>query len=244
MKTWNEFNETVNELLLVDGLRKGRGVERYRDRMIVAGARDLQRHIPQYRTIPETVSFESSDLDLHGEEKCNVGSFDYVGTRILDCIVRQLPTETKDVSTYFRLKYYPAKAKWAILDGGHSSRSSTYPGKICFDEGQFFTGPILKSGETLNILFSQEFAYKPMFQCSETELNQKTPFGDDAAMAVHYFVKYHFHKDVNDDQAQAQGNYQNYQRERRSLAVNERELVATADPELSFSSNGFVIGNG
>ena len=243
MKTWQDFNETVNELLLVDGLRKGRGVERYRDRMIVAGARDLQRHVPQYRTLPETIAFESSDLDIHGEGKCNVGSFDYLGARILDCIVRQMP-EDGGVSRYFRVRYYPAKARWAILDGGHSPRSNVYPGKICFDSGQFFTGPVLKDNETLNILFSQEYVYKPLFQCTQGDLDRKTPFGDDAALAVHYFVKYHFHKDVNDDQTQAKGNYENYQRERRSLAVNEGELTPTSDPELYFSSNGFVIGNG
>jgi hypothetical protein len=35
MKTWQEFNDTVNDLLLVDGLRRGRGIERFKDRMIV-----------------------------------------------------------------------------------------------------------------------------------------------------------------------------------------------------------------
>ena len=47
MKTWAQFNEAVSDLLLVDGLRKGRGVERFRDRMILAGVRDL----PMFLTI-------------------------------------------------------------------------------------------------------------------------------------------------------------------------------------------------
>jgi hypothetical protein len=47
MKTWQEFNDTVNDLLLVDGLRRGRGIERFKDRMIVAGVRDLQSYIPE-----------------------------------------------------------------------------------------------------------------------------------------------------------------------------------------------------
>ena len=91
MKTWQEFNDTVNDLLLVDGLRKGRGVEKFRDRMIVAGVRDLMAYIPELRTTPAEESFSKSELELHGEKQCMIGQFDVESARILDVIVRQLP---------------------------------------------------------------------------------------------------------------------------------------------------------
>ena len=82
MKTWQEFNETVNDFLLVDGLRKGRGVEKYRDRMIVAGVRDLQAYIPEFRTTPVETSFTKSDLEEHGEKQAHIGQFDVESARI------------------------------------------------------------------------------------------------------------------------------------------------------------------
>ena len=47
--TWEEFNEVVRTYLLVDSERKGRGVQNYVDRMIVASVIDLQRYVPALR---------------------------------------------------------------------------------------------------------------------------------------------------------------------------------------------------
>mgnify|MGYP006109000671 CR=1 FL=1 len=50
--TWQEFNEVVRTYLLVDSERKGKGVQEYIDRMIVASVIDLQRYVPKYTTDP------------------------------------------------------------------------------------------------------------------------------------------------------------------------------------------------
>lgn len=244
MKTWIEFNETVNDLLLIDGLRKGRGVEKFRDRMIVAGVRDLQSYIPELRTTPTEVSFTKSDLTEHGEKQCQVGEFNVEASRIMDVVVRQLPTGDETVSKYYRLNIYPAYKRHSIFDGGHTTRSINFPGKITFDRGQFYTAPILEDNETLGILYNQEYAFKPMFECTPDQKAYKTKLSDDAALAVHYFVKYHFEKDVNDDTNQAQTNLQNYQRERRKIAVNRPEILTTNNPTESLGEGGFTIGNG
>lgn len=244
MKTWQEFNDTVNDFLLVDGLRKGRGVEKFRDRMIVAGVRDLQAYIPEFRTTPTETSFTKSDLEEHGEKQAHIGQFDVESARILDVVVRVLPTGSETISKYYRPNIYPAHKRHTFFDGGHSKRSANYPGKIAFDRGQFYTAPLLEDNETLSILYNQEYVFKPMFEATAEEKAYKTNFGDDAALAVHYFVKYHFMKDVNDDQGQAQTNLQNYQRERRKLAVNKPEVLSTNNPVESLGEGGFVIGDG
>lgn len=243
MKTWQEFNDTVNDLLLVDGLRKGRGVEKFRDRMIVAGVRDLMAYIPELRTTPMEESFSKDELELHGEKQCMIGQFDVESARILDVIVRQLPEDDGDVSKYYRLHIYPAYKRHTIFDGGHSKRSANYPGKITFDRGQFYTAPVLEDNETLSILYNQEYVYKPLFEATAEQKAYKTNLGDDAALAVHYFVKYHFMKDVNDDASQAQTNLQNYQRERRKIAVNKPEVLSTQNPVESLDQGGgFLLG--
>jgi hypothetical protein len=183
MKTWQEFNDTVNDLLLVDGLRKGRGVEKFRDRMVVAGVRDLMAYIPELRTTPMEESFSKDELELHGEKQCMI------------------------------------------------------------DRGQFYTAPVLGDNETLSILYNQEYVYKPLFEATAEQKSYKTNLGDDAALAVHYFVKYHFMKDVNDDASQAQTNLQNYQRERRKIAVNKPEVLSTQNPVESLDQGGgFLLG--
>lgn len=286
MKTWQEFNDTVNDLLLVDGLRKGRGVEKFRDRMIVAGVRDLMAYIPELRTTPTEETFTKGDelpegysyvptpgysyaaemppnggvwaygpdgsrieiggrgkLELHGENQCMVGQFDVESARVLDVIVRQLPEDDGDISKYYRLHIYPAYKRHTIFDGGHSKRSASYPGKISFDRGQFYTAPVLEDNEILSILYNQEYVYKPLFEATTEQKAYKTNLGDDAALAVHYFVKYHFMKDVNDDASQAQTNLQNYQRERRKIAVNKPEVLSTQNPVESLDQGGgFLLG--
>lgn len=244
MKNWEQFNEIVNDLLLIDGLRKGRGVEKFRDRMIVAGVRDLQAYIPELRTTPVEASFTNTDLTTHGEKECSIGSFDLEASRILDVIVRVLPEAPEVISKYYRLNIYPAHKRHSLFDGGATTRSGNYPGKIIFDRGQFYTAPNLLDNETLNILYNQEYTFKPMFECTPDQKSYKTNLGDDAALAVHYYVKYHFMKDVNDDEKQAQTNLQNYQRERRKIAVNKPEILSTNNPTESLGSEGFVIGNG
>lgn len=66
--TWGEFKEALRTYLLVDSERKGRGVQKYIDRLSRAALIDLQRYVPQlktasvttYRTSPATVSDWSS----------------------------------------------------------------------------------------------------------------------------------------------------------------------------------------
>lgn len=244
MKTWQEFNDTVNDLLLVDGLRRGRGIERFKDRMIVAGVRDLQSYIPELRTTPKEQTFITSDLEDHAEGKCQIGNFNIDASRVLDVVIRAMPTQEDDVSQYYRPNVYPAYKRYNIFDGGHAARSPQYPGKITFDRGQFYVAPKLLENETLNILYNQEYVYKPLFDCQPEEKAVITPLGDDAALAVHYFVKYHFMKDVNDDTAQAKSNFDNYARERRRIHVNKPELLTNVQPTDVLGSEGFVLGNG
>lgn len=243
MKSWSDFNEAVVDLLLTDGIRRGRGVEKFRDRMIVAGVRDLQRHIPEFRTVPATDVFSHGELTTHSEGKCEIGDFDYEATRILDIVVRRLPTDTNNLSAsmYYRPKLLASYQHYEIIDGGGRLRTVSYPGRIAFTAGKFYSEPALREDETLSIQYSTEKTYKPLNACSDAEKAEITRLNDDAALAVHHFVKYHFAKDIDDNQKLAASNFELFKNIRRSIFANRKEIMATADPTTP-SVGGATVG--
>lgn len=240
MKNWEEVNEAVNDLLLVDGLRKGRGVEKFRDRMILAGARDLQSYVPYYRSVPEEKAYTNSDME-NIEDTYEQGTFDFLGARILDVIVRVMEDGP---DSYFRPSIISASLRHSIFDGGHKPRSHGYTGRVCFDRGKIYSAPILKDNEVLKILYSLEENFKPLFKCTPEEREAKVKLDDDAIFAIHYYVKYHFMKDINDDENGAQQNLSYYKQERRKLFQSKRELAPISDPQLTSQGGSFVIGHG
>tara|TARA_B100000212_G_scaffold304685_1_gene252228 strand:+ start:187 stop:924 length:738 start_codon:yes stop_codon:yes gene_type:complete len=245
MKTWQQFNDAVNDLLLVDGVRKGRGIERFRDRHIVNGVRDLQRFISTLRTFDSSKTYGASDFTTHSEGKVQYASFDYELARILDIVIRRLPTEenNQETSVYYRPTVYPASYLIHLLDGGTSARTIGFPGKVVFDKGKLYTAPLLRDDETMSVEFNQEKNYKPLFEASAAEKSEVTKLGDDEVLAVFHYVKYHFDKDVNADSAASAGNLQIYQQLRRSIYANRRETVETSNP-APIDTTQYVIGNG
>lgn len=248
MKTWQAFNDAVNDLLLVDGVRKGRGIERFRDRQIVNGVRDLQKYIPLLRENTGFVSYNSSDLEDHSEGQAEIGDFNYPNARIKDIVIRRLPDAEKneETSSYYRPKVYNELVRFSLLDGGNSPRSAQNQGKMVFQDGKFYNAPLLEENETLTIYFTQEKIYKPLFECTVSEREAQTKLGDDEVLAVYHYVKYHFQRDINDDASSAQNNFQIYQQLRRSIFANLREQVDfnnTASTE-TLGADGFLLGDG
>lgn len=232
MKTWQQFNDAVIDLLLTDGIRRGRGVERYRDRMIVAGVRDLQRNIPELRTTPTTKSWGQGELTEHSDGQCEVGDFDYEATRVLDLTVRRIPTASnaQTASVYYRPTILPGWRRFEILDGGGHSRTASYHGRVCFALGKMYSEPALREDESLSVLYNTERNYKPIFECTAEDKAEVTPLTDDAALAVHHYVKYNFAKDVDDNQKMATTNFELFKTVRRSIFANRKEFSATSSP--------------
>ena len=143
--TWEEFNEAVRTFLLVDSERKGKGVQNYIDRMIVASVIDLQRYIPSFRSSnikhystssliepnPETLSGENAE-DINAHQ----GQFNQSKTRIKEVLVRRLPSEgnSQDISQYFYLKVIPWSRRFELIDGANAERTQNIPGRIAFKE--------------------------------------------------------------------------------------------------------------
>jgi hypothetical protein len=251
---WSEFNEAVRTFLLVDSERKGKGVQNYIDRMIVASVIDLQRYIPSFRSSnikhystsnlvepnPETLSgVNSEDINAHQ------GEFDQSKTRIKEVLVRRIPTENnqQDISQYFYLSVIPWSRRFEMIDGANSERTQNIPGRIAFGDTSFITAPKLRNDEALYLYYEGEKHYTPIFKADENELQDPVVFDDLVAKASADFVKAHLSREVDNDLAQYQSYFQLYVKGRSQIFINEKEYASSSARQVLGSGvGGFVIG--
>ena len=241
--TWAEFNEIVRTYLLVDSQRKGRGVQEYIDRMIVAGSIDLQRYVPGIRAnqfkyySPSTlVEPDPSDLSSVNSEDVDVhqGEFVTAKTRIKQVVIRRIPTGENDqsVSRYFYPRTIPWEQRFTLIDGGVAERTSTIPGRITFGPDRFWLAPKLRDDEAMYIYFEGENHYVPVFRASETEKNVPVVFDDMVAKAVSDYVKSHLAREVDNDLTQYTSYMQMYQKARAQIFLNEKEYQSSSVEQI------------
>lgn len=252
--TWEEFNEAVRTFLLVDSQRKGKGVQNYIDRMIVASVIDLQRYIPSFRTNnvkhysqtnlveanPQTLSGVNAE-DINAQE----GTFDIAKSRVSQVLVRRIPTEEnrQDVSRYFYLKSIPWERRIELIDGSNMERTTNIPGRIAFGDKTFITAPTLRDDEALYIYYSGEKHFAPAFKASVNELQEPVVFDDIVAKASSDYVKAHLSREVDNDLNQYKSYFELYAKGRAQIFINEKEYAASSPEQVSegVGGGGFVI---
>jgi hypothetical protein len=254
--TWAEFNEIVRTYLLVDSQRKGKGVQEYIDRMIVAGSIDMQRYVPGIRAnqfkyySPSTlVEPDPSDLSSVNSEDVDVhqGEFITAKTRIKQVVIRRIPTEENEqsVSRYFYPRTIPWEQRFNLIDGGVAERTTTIPGRITFGPDKFWLAPKLRDDEAMYIYFEGENHYIPVFRATETEKNVPVVFDDMVAKAVSDYVKSHLAREVDNDLTQYASYMQMYQKARAQIYLNEKEYQSSSVEQIISSGvggGGFVVG--
>lgn len=253
---WREFNDVVRTYLLVDSQRKGRGVQEYIDRMIVAGSIDVQRYVPSIRAnqfkyySPSTlVEPNPSDLSSVNSEDIDVqqGEFTSAKTRIKQVVIRRVPTADNEqsISRYFYPKIIPWEQRFALIDGGVAERTTTIPGRISFGTDKFWVAPKLRDDEALYIYFEGENHYKPIFKATDTEKAVPVVFDDMVAKAISDYVKSHLAREVDNDLNQYASYMQMYNKARAQIYLNEKEYQSSSVEQVISSGvggGGFVIG--
>lgn len=251
---WGEFNEAVRTFLLVDSERKGKGVQNYIDRMIVASVIDLQRYIPSFRS-SNIKHFSTSSLvepnpeTLTGVNSENInahqGDFDQSKTRIKQVLVRRIPTDdnNQEISQYFYLKVIPWSRRFELIDGTNLSRTQNAPGRIAFGDANFIAAPKLNEDEALYIYYEGEKHPTPMFKATEDETKDPVVFDDLVAKATSDFVKAHLAREVDNDLQKYQSYFQLYIKDRSQIFINEKEYASSSAEQVMGSGvGGFVIG--
>ncbi|MBL19366.1 MAG: hypothetical protein CMC82_06020 [Flavobacteriaceae bacterium] len=253
---WEEFNDVVRTYLLVDSERKGRGVQNYIDRMIVASVIDLQRYVPairanQYKFFSPSSLVEPNPTDLTtvNAEDVDVhqGVFDSAKTRIKQVVVRRIPTESnnQELSRYFYPRTIPWETRFNLIDGGNVERTSSIPGRITFGPSYFWTAPQLTDEEAMYIYYEGENHYSPLFNATTEEKATPVVFDDMVAKASADYVKAHLAREVDNDLTQYQSYFAMYAKDRAQVFLNEKEYQSSS-VEQTISSGvggtGFTIG--
>ncbi len=252
--TWEEFNEAVRTFLLVDSDRKGKGVQNYIDRMIVASVIDLQRYIPSFRS-SNIKHFSNSSLvepdpeSLSGVNSENInahqGKFAQGKTRIKEVLIRRIPSENnnQEISQYFYLKVIPWSRRFELIDGANSERTQGMPGRIAFGSTTFIVAPKLRDDEALYLYYEGEKHYSPRFKATEDELKDPVVFDDLVAKASADYVKAHLAREVDNDLNQYQSYFTLYVKDRSQIFINEKEYASSsAEQVMGQGVGGFVIG--
>ena len=251
---WQEFNDTVRTFLLVDSERKGKGVQNYIDRMIVASVIDLQRYIPSFRSSNIKHYSNSSLIEPNPESLTGVnaedinahqGNFNLSKTRIKQVLVRRIPTDDnlQDVSQYYYIKVIPWSRRFELIDGANAERTQNIPGRIAFGDTTFISAPKLREDEALYVYYEGEKHYVPVFKCTEDELLDPVVFDDLVAKASADFVKAHLAREVDNDLNQYTSYFQLYVKDRSQIFINEKEYASSsAEQVMGTGVGGFVIG--
>lgn len=253
--TWEEFNEIVRTYLLVDGDRKGRGVQNYIDRMIVAAVIDMQRYIPslranQFKFYSPSNLVEPSPNDLSAVNSENVdvhqGTFTTGKTRIKQVVIRRIPTEDNGQSTsrYFYPSTIPWETRFVLIDGGIAERTTNVPGRISFGPDKFWLAPKLINEEAMYIYYEGENHYTPTFKATAEDKATPVVFDDMVAKATADYVKAHLAREVDNDLTQYQSYLSMYTKARAQVFLNEKEYKSSSVEQVISSGiggGGFII---
>lgn len=254
--TWKEFNETVRTFLLVDSQRKGKGVQNYIDRMIVASVIDLQRYVPALRnsqvkhySTSTLVEPNPSDLNAVNSEDLDAhqGAFTEGKTRIKQVVIRRIPTveNTQEVSRYFYPDVIPWSNRFLLIDGPTLERTTNIPGRITFGETTFLLAPKLRDDEALYLYYEGERHFTPAGDATEDELTDPVVFDDLVAKASADYVKAHLAREVDNDLTQYESYLTMYAKGRAQIFINENEYASSSASQLVGSGvggGGFVVG--
>ena len=253
--TWEEFNQITRTYLLVDSDRKGRGVQNYIDRMIVASVIDLQRYVPSLRanqykfySPSNLVEPDPNDLNAVNSENLNVhmGVFSTAKTRIKQVVVRRIPTDSnnQNLSGYYYPKTIPWDSRFTLIDGGNMQRTHGIPGRITFGGDRFWTAPMLTNEEAMYLYYEGESHYQPIFKATTEEKASPVVFDDMVAKASADYVKAHLAREVDNDLKQYQSYFAMYSKDRAQVFLNEKEYQSSSVEQVISSGvggGGFII---
>lgn len=253
---WKEFNDITRVYLIVDSERKGRGVQEYIDQMISASVIDLQRYIPalranqyKYYSTSNLVEPNPQDLSNINSEDLNVEAGSFIGAkvRINQLIVRRVPTEEnkQSISTYYTPSVIPWEARFQLIDGGVTDRTTGRPGRVSFGAEKFWSAPKLREDEALYIYFEGESHYTPIYRATQAEKDTEVVYDDMVAKASSDYVKAHLAKKVDNDLQQFQAYMQMYSKGRAQVYLNEKDYRTSSVNQITSSGvgdGGFVVG--
>jgi len=231
---WSEFNESVRTFLLVDSERKGRGIQKYIDKQIIAGALDLQQYVSQLQSSNINTFFANEMLPVPSGTRSSEVEFVPTHAKINSVIISGLESD-ESTRWYSYVQIVPWSNRFSVINGC-PLRTKSYAGKITFGDGKLYLCSPLVDDEKLYVYWSGE---KRIYDVDDIVI-----FDDSCAKAVADFVKAHLNREVDKDVAMYKSYMEMYNKQRQQIHVNWKDYnVTNSIDHVSGGTSGNGIGN-
>lgn len=236
---WKEFNDLTRTYLLVDAERKGRGIQKYIDQLIIAGVKNLQEYISAFRDRNVNVYFENDLTEVTAGRNSVSKEFNPINAELEEVIVSGLVSEDGEERWFLGVQVVPWSNRFLVINGC-PARTNNYAGKITFGDGRFYLCAPLVDNQKLYIYWK---GIKDTYDDDDLVI-----FDDMTAKAVADYVKAHLNREVDKDVNLYKSYLEMYSKQRQELHIkwkdyNHTTAVDHADgTDTTTGIGGFVIG--
>ena len=210
---WSDFNVLVRDYLLVDSERKGRGIQKYIDKLIKAGCVDLQRYVDQLKVNNVDTFLESELIDTPDGVNSVEAQFAPVHATISQVVVSGYESEDSSVKWYSNVAIVPWSSRFSVINGC-PQRTRSYPGKVTFGGGKIYLCSPLIDNQKLYIYWTGEK--------HDYEDEDYVIFDDVCAKAVADWTKAHLNREVDKDIQLFKSYMDMYNKQRQQIYTNEK----------------------
>lgn len=235
---WSEFQDKVRVNLLVDADRKGRGIQKYINQLMVSAVVNLQDYIEAFKA-RNVNSFFSDDM-LAVPTGINSGEVQFSPTHATINSVVVSGIKSDGVQRWYSyVELVPWTSRYRVIDGC-PTRNSGYSGRATFGDGKLYLCSPLVDEQRLYVYWSGiKQAYDP---------DDLVIYDDASAKAVSDYIKAHLNREVDKDIALYKSYMEMYNKQRQELHRVWKDFIHTTaidhagSESTGVGSSGFTIG--
>ncbi len=234
---WSEFKELVRTNLLVDADRKGRGIQKYINQLMVSGVINLQDYIDAFKSRNINTFFPSDMFSVPTGRNSSEVEFSPTHATVESVIVSGLFNDDTSERWYSYVDVVPWSSRYSVTNGC-PTRTRAYSGRVTFGDGRLYLCSPLAEHEKLYVYWS---GVKQKYEDDDLVI-----YDDASAKAVSDYIKAHLNREVDKDVAMYESYMKMYSKQRQELhRVWKNYNNTTAIDHASNQSTGiseFTVG--
>ena len=235
---WSEFKDKVRVNLLVDADRKGRGIQKYINQLMISGVVNLQDYVDAFKARNINTFFASDMQEVPTGRNSVESQFAPTHATINSVVVSGLREEDSAERWYSYVEVVPWSARYRVINGC-PVRSSSYAGRVAFGDGKLYLCSPLVDDQKLYVYWS---GIKQNYDDEDLVI-----YDDLAAKAVSDYIKAHLNREVDKDVGLYKSYMEIYAKERQELYRVWKDFNHTtaidhaASTATGIGSSGFTI---
>jgi hypothetical protein len=236
---WSEFQDKVRVNLLVDADRKGRGIQKYINQLMVSAVVNLQDYIDAFKARNVNTFFASDMLPVPTGNNSSEVQFTPTHATIDSVVVSGLKGDDDSQRWFSYVEIVPWGSRFRVIDGC-PTRNSGYAGRVTFGDGKLYLCSPLVDDQKLYIYWTGiKQSYDP---------DDLVIYDDSSAKAVADYIKAHLNREVDKDVGLYKSYIDMYNKQRQELHrvwkdFNHTTAIDHAQSQSTgIGSGGFTIG--